>query len=80
MKKTNIKTATFELDQFSDFLVEIEETATDYNAFLYHKEYAIKSLMFGMPKEQQSKKCFMQLVEYNAPDYISIYISEFMDE
>lgn len=80
MKKTNIITETYRLSLFDGFLVEIEETESEYAAYLYHEEYGIKMLMYGMPKEQQSKAEFMEIVEYSVDDYIQCYVEEYMDD
>ena len=80
MENTNIITRTYSLSLFEGFLVEIEETESEYAAYLYHEEYGIKMLMYGMPKEQQGKSEFMEIVEYSVDDYIEVYVDEYMDD
>lgn len=52
-----------------DYLVDIVTTPTTYEAWICHKGYGTKNLMFGMPKDQQTRFEFMQIVEANIDDY-----------
>lgn len=79
MKKlSNYKTEAYSFGV--DFIVDIVETTDCYEAYLYEKHCSIKDLIFGMPKEQQSKKEFINIVEANLlnDNYINDYKEEFM--
>ena len=77
MKKTNIKTETYQIN--GGFMIDIVTTDEEYDAFLYHKKNGIKSMMFGGLKKQQSYKEFLELVEANVEDYIPNYAEDYMD-
>ena len=57
--------------------IDIVETSGEYMAYIQIDTCGIKSLMFGAPKEQQSKDYFIQLVEANLSDYADSYYDEF---
>lgn len=79
------QTITFALDIHSvpGFMVDIVETPTEYEAWLYHKDYGIKELMFGTNKTQHKDRAdFCEMVENNLVNqgYIGGYINEHMIE
>ena len=73
-KLTGVKTETFDLG----FRLDIVTTSECYEGYIYHKNNGIRSLMFGLPKKQQSYKDALAIFERNIPDYIGDYINEFM--
>ena len=77
MKKSNFKTETFTWD--GGFMVDVVTTSDTYEAWIYHKDYGIKELMFGMPKKQQSYEKFIEIVEWNVDDDIFAYMEQHMD-
>lgn len=78
MKKVNFTSETFRLD--GGFMIDTVQTDDTYAAYIYHKDYGVKDLMFEVPKSQQSYKYFLELVETNAAEYISHYAEEYMSE
>lgn len=68
-----IKTKTYPLDQ--GFFVDITTTCKTYQAWLYHKEYSFKYLMFEVPKKQQDYDIFLDIVEANVQEYIDQYLT-----
>ena len=76
MKKTPITTTTYE---HRGFLVDIVTTGETYEAWLSREEYGVKSLMFGVPKEQQSLDEFLEIVEANLYEYEEGYDREYAD-
>lgn len=77
MKKANVKTTTY---QYKDFLIDITEDEEIREAWIYHKDYSIKSQMWGEPIDQTSFDDFIALVEENIEDYIESYKEEVMTE
>ena len=83
-----IKTRTYEYDD--EYRVDIIETEDPDNkgykyweAFLYHKNYGTKTLMFGTPELQphciygnETYDGFLESVWVNAPWYINTYEEE----
>lgn len=60
----------------SEHCIDIVETDECYEAWLYAKDYGLKTLMFGVPVDQDSKEGFIQIVQSNAKEYLSIYYDE----
>ncbi len=77
MKEIKQESKVYEHDD--DWRIEIVIDDEDYEAWLWHKDYGIKSLMFGCPKEQQDYDYFLELVEFSIPDYIEGYLEEYGD-
>jgi hypothetical protein len=80
---TDQTTKTYEIHQEGieeGFRLDITDNGKVYDAFLYHKQYGTKSLMFGCPKEQQSYDDFLEIVRCNILEYIPDYITEHMDD
>ena len=77
MKKiTDVVTTTY---QYNDnYYIDIVKNGKEdtYEAWIYHRAYGIKSLMFGVPSETNTIEMFLVLVEGNAEDYIEIYAEE----
>lgn len=62
-----------------DWIVEVWIVNDDFEAWIQHKDYGIKSLMFGMPAQQQSTQDFMKIVENSIDEYVEYYANEYMD-
>lgn len=75
MKKINVKTETYELD--NNFRVDIVTEGNHAEAWIYNTEYGIKSLMFGC--ENETKEDFMAMVEDSLDEEIKFYTEEYMD-
>ncbi len=90
MKKTNIKTTAFECK--GGFMCDVVETDTEFQAWLYHKSYGTKELMFGVASDGSGMRAdgvpvgptnideFVSLIEFNIDEYIEDYRDEVMDE
>ena len=55
------------------YVVEIIDDKSMREAWLYHVDYGIKSLMFGIDVNEQSNGEFLELVKDNLLDYIADY-------
>jgi len=61
--------------------IDIVNNKSTYEAWLYHKDYGIKTLMFGAEASYHDSLAeFIEVVEVNADDYIKIYKEEYVDE
>ena len=61
--------------------IDIVNNRSTYEAWLYHRDYGIKTLMFSMESNDfESLDKFIELVEINATDYCQIYRDEYMEE
>ena len=74
------------ITRYSDgeFLVDIVDTATMYEAWLSHKSYGISDYMFGVPKK--SDNCpdmtmafFLEIVQGNLPEHEQSYAERYFD-
>ncbi len=80
MKK--LKDVTITTYQYDDnFLIDIVKDDKDgtYEAWIYHRAYGIKSMMFGVSSETNTIEMFLTLVEANAEEYLEIYAEEYCD-
>jgi hypothetical protein len=55
------------------YYIYIVETVGGYGCYLQNSCYSIMSLMFGLPKEQNSLEEVIQIVNNNLKEEISIY-------
>ncbi len=85
MKKINITTKTYALDD--EWRVDIVDNKEEdiFSAWLYHNECGIKDMMFGWPKHQPNGLVtdingFKEMVLCNWYDYAENYHEEYMDE
>lgn len=67
------KTTTF---ADGDFRIDIVEKKSEYEAWLYHKDYGVKNFMFGSGKQIETFDSFVDLVEANLATYKRIYKDE----
>lgn len=75
------KTTSYRVSDYSDYIVDIVELSDEWEAWLYHKNFAVKMFMFGSLKKQElicgrreyDLKAFIELVEANVNDYIDDY-------
>ena len=74
MKKTPTTTTTYE---HRGFLVDIVTTSDCYEAWICRKDYTVKTLMFGVPKEQQTLDVFLEIVAANVEKYGAAYDNEY---
>ena len=78
MRMTGIKTDTYRIE--GHWMVDIQTTETEYEAYLWNEKYGEKHLMFGMPIAQQYYEEFLDIVEANFDEYKEDYIEEVFDE
>lgn len=65
------------------FYVDIVENNAGFSAYIWHKDYATKELMFGVPKLQNngvkwSLDEFFNIVEINFKEYAEDYYNNIM--
>lgn len=70
-KLENIKTETYKYNNV--IWVDIVETENEYEAYIDNHDYDTKWYIFGIPKKQQTKEEFIEIVEYNIPEYLDKY-------
>lgn len=56
-----------------EWYIDIVESRDTYEAWLQHRRFGVSELMFGMPKEQQTRDEFMECVSAVLPDYKASY-------
>ena len=56
--------------------VDIVETDECYEAWLYAKNYGLKTFMLGVPVAQNSKEEFIQIIQFNIKEYLSFYYKD----
>lgn len=72
-----IKVVTY--DCGNGFYVEIWVKPMEFDAWLSHAKYGVKSYMFGSPVDNTSFEEFKDMVEANIDEYIEYYENEYMD-
>lgn len=83
MKKSNNKMTRYDL--WSGWHVTVEETPTEFNAWLNIEGYGVADYMFGSLKENWhydgpvtiTKKEFLEMVSENARDYIRTFCEKY---
>ena len=58
--------------------MDIVRYSDKYEAFLYHKDYGIKSLAFGVDSDTTTEKAFLSMVRSTISNDIADYITEYM--
>ena len=77
MRKTNRTTTTY---IEGDWIIDIIETPTYFDAYLQKSDNAVKYQIFGMDKKNTKPvdyNYFKTLIEAGLPEYIEAYIEEF---
>lgn len=64
---------------YDGFLVDIVTRDDEYEVWLYHQNYGVKSLMFGVSNLNTSYNDFLSMVIYNVEDYVLFYCNEYAD-
>ena len=79
MKKANVKITVCEMED--DFFVEVYQNDDIIEFWIYHRNYGIKSLMFGIPEKYFNKGNTMEhLIKSNFERQKGFYIQEYMQE
>lgn len=58
---------------YEDFFIEIFDFNGEYEAWLQHKDYGVKDLIFGAPKTKQTLEEYVADVENVLDEYIEKY-------
>lgn len=74
----NYKFKTFGYD--NGFRMDVVITENNYEGWIYHKDYGVKELMFGLPKFQQTYDEALEIFSYNVDEYIESYIEDYIKE
>ena len=78
MTKNNIKTVTYDYDD--DYRIDIVSLPEEgREAWLYHKGYGIKQLMFGDDFSVRNDDDFLLMVQINAKHCIADYIEQIIE-
>ena len=80
LKETKDKTKTYEYRD--GFLVDIVDSGDEVSAYLYHKNYGVKDLMFGlMKKDVESEEELKEMITNNLTNqsFIENYTEEYMN-
>lgn len=74
-----IKEKTIKVYEFDDvaYSVEVIESDQDVEFWLQKKDYGVKSLMFGIPKQNDDKN-YLDLIRANILNHIRIYESQYV--
>ena len=81
MNMKPLKTIEVEQYEYGNYIIETIDTGDMLEAWIQKKDYAIKSLMFGLPYRQPDKtytkqEC-LEVVEANLPEQITLYAEAF---
>lgn len=78
MKSFNKEITVYSLGRpFKGFYVEAHKEKDAIELYLYHKDYGIKELMFGI-HPNEPKRMIELLINANVEDYIGIYADAYM--
>ena len=71
----------YELDgRFEGYCIEILKDEETTEVFLYHKQYGVKSLMFGLSNNFQTDLMLRDLIANNLEEEIAMYTEKFIDD
>lgn len=81
-KEKSIHTVTYTCDPGREWLIDIvtDEEEKTYTAFLYHRNYGIKEMMYGVYMEKDSLEDFLLDIDMTVSDYIEQYVEDYMTE
>lgn len=60
-------------EYFIDIVTINTGSAFEYESWIWHKDYGVKDLMFGLFNPNGGKKGFVNLAENSAEEYIKTY-------
>lgn len=75
-KITNLIPTTY--DAGDGFRIDVVSDPKEHEIWIYHKDYAVKMLMFGIPTDQQYGD-LIKILEANMEEYKDIYKKEYFD-
>ena len=71
LTKTTTKTTNYDVK--GGFYIDVVETENEYGAWMYHKDYDIKALMFYEDKATYGRDAFMSLVDVSVVGFKDDY-------
>lgn len=78
LRKTNIKTRTY-MCGFEDFMIDIVETDTEYNAYIYREKYGLKSHVYGVMRSDYTLSQFKAMLENSLLEDMHYYDQDMED-
>ena len=66
--------------KFDGFCIELLSDEEMIEVFLYHEQYGVKSLMFGLNNNFQNRLNLRDIIANNIEEHIAMYTGEFMAE
>ena len=71
----------YQSNEYPGYIIEVIDLIDEdvYEAWLSHKDYGVKSLMFGLLKKDVSYEEMLGIVEENLDEYIGLYIFDYED-
>lgn len=78
LAKTTISTTTY---KYRDgFFVDAVKHDDMWETYVWHKDYGVKDLMFGVDENQvESMDDLLDIIMANVEEYIFIYASQYID-
>lgn len=78
-KMKDVDITTYQYDD--NYLIDIVKNDKEgtYEAWIYHRAYGVKSMMFGVLSETNTIEFFLAMVEANAEDHIKNHTEERCD-
>ena len=79
---TNRKTITYAAKE-EGFYIDVTEGKECIEGWIYHEDYGIKMLIFGMPGRIEDDKRLLEMIiilSGKEREYIKIYREEYIDE
>lgn len=79
MKKADVKITVYKMED--DFFVEVYQNDDIIEFWIYHRNYGIKSFMFGIPEKYINEENSIEnLIKGNFEEQKDFYIQEYMQE
>ena len=73
-----LSTQTAVYDMGEGWRVDIVTTPETYEAWIYHKDYGVKNLLFGTSTDTRFN-IFCDMIERNFEEYKQDYINDYME-
>lgn len=65
---------------YGDYIIYIKEENICYESYIQNELYGVISLMFGVPKKENTLEEFINMIKFNITDYINDYKRDYEDE